>query len=248
VIILSKKISQKTVVDQAKEQIGKLITSGMYKPGDKLPSEQELANQFGIGRSSIREALKIFQNLGILEARVPKGSFVSDRSRISSEAISWSILLGDNDMWDILELRQVIEEAAFLSLMTHSIRDKASFKSIFDDLDIEIHHMHTAEMEDSLEELGIADYNFHEAIIRGGGNRLFCDIYKTLEVFIRKESMKTYFAMKNPFEIIHEHNEMLVIMRTGNIEEAVARNSYHFLRIRGLLAPGTLPVAGHPIA
>ncbi|MDR3336395.1 MAG: GntR family transcriptional regulator [Treponema sp.] len=245
---MAERIYQKTVVDQTKEQIGKLITSGLYKPGDKLPSEQELANQFGIGRSSIREALKIFQHLGILEARVPKGNFVNDRSRISSEAISWSILLGNNDKWEILELRQVIEEAAFLSLMTHSIRDKESFKPIFDDLEAEIHHMYTAKTEDSLEELSIADYNFHGVIIRGGGNRLFFDIYKTLEVFTRNESRKTYFAMKNPFEIIHEHNEMLAIMRSGNMEEAVARHSYHFLRIRGLLAPATLPAAGHPIS
>jgi DNA-binding FadR family transcriptional regulator len=245
---VTKKIYQKTVVEQAKEQIGKLISSGLYKPGDKLPSEQELANQFGIGRSSIREALKIFQHLGILEARVPKGTFVGNRSRISSEAILWSILLGDNDMWDILELRQIIEEAAFLSLMTHSICDKETFKPIFNDLDIEIQRMHTAKAEDSLEELSIADFNFHGIIMRGGGNRLFFDIYQTLEVFTRKESMKTYFAMKNPFEIIHEHSEMLAIMRSGNVEKAVARHSYHFLRIRGLLAPGTLPMAGHPIS
>lgn len=50
-------IQQKTVVAQAMEKIRELITSGFYKPGDKIPTEQELAEHFGIGRSSIREAI-----------------------------------------------------------------------------------------------------------------------------------------------------------------------------------------------
>jgi DNA-binding FadR family transcriptional regulator len=46
-----KRIIQKTVVAQAMENIRELISSGLYKPGDKLPTEQEPAGRFGIGRS-----------------------------------------------------------------------------------------------------------------------------------------------------------------------------------------------------
>ncbi|MDR2740720.1 MAG: GntR family transcriptional regulator [Treponema sp.] len=66
-------IRQKTVVAQVMAQIKLLLTSGQYKPGDKIPTEQELSERFGIGRSSIREAIKIFQHLGVLESQVPKG-------------------------------------------------------------------------------------------------------------------------------------------------------------------------------
>jgi DNA-binding FadR family transcriptional regulator len=81
------RIYQKTVVVQAMEKIRLLLTSGQYKPGDKIPTEHELIERFGIGRSSIREALKIFQHLGILKSQVSKGTFLCDKSRLSTEAI-----------------------------------------------------------------------------------------------------------------------------------------------------------------
>ena len=80
------KIRQKTVVEQVMEQIKELIASGKYKPGDKLPTEHELAEKFGIGRSSIREAIKIFNYLGVLKSKAAKGTFLSDRGNISAEA------------------------------------------------------------------------------------------------------------------------------------------------------------------
>ena len=53
------KIKQQTVVSQVMEQIRSLIAAGEYKPGDKIPTEKELAERFEIGRSSIREAMSL---------------------------------------------------------------------------------------------------------------------------------------------------------------------------------------------
>jgi DNA-binding FadR family transcriptional regulator len=234
-------IQQKTVVAQAMEKIRELITSGLYKPGDKIPTEQELARRFGIGRSSIREAVKIFQHLGILESRVPRGTFLRGRSEISTEAISWSVLLGDDDMWEIIELRQVIEEAAFLSAMTHCARDKNSCGALVAALEAEVENMRTAAREGSIEKLSLADYNFHAVIIESGGNKLFLAIYRTLHSFMEEEIVKTYAAMKNLIDVALDHEEIIDVIRAGNTGKAVARHSAHFLRIRGLLAPGNLP-------
>ncbi|MCK4515895.1 MAG: FadR family transcriptional regulator, partial [Spirochaetaceae bacterium] len=52
-------ISQQTVVAQVMSRVKDLIASGQYQPGQQLPTEQELAQQFGVGRSSIREAMKV---------------------------------------------------------------------------------------------------------------------------------------------------------------------------------------------
>jgi DNA-binding FadR family transcriptional regulator len=238
---LSEHIQQKTVVAQVMEKIRELITSGLYKPGDKIPTEQELAEHFGIGRSSVREAIKIFQHLGILESRVPKGTFLCSRSQISTEAISWSILLGDNDMWEILELRQVIEEAAFLSIVTRYARDAQSCHSLIQKLEAEIENMKTALAEGSLEKLSLADYNFHGLIIWEGKNNLFLELFRILDAFLREEIRKTYYAMKDPRDISLDHQEILDALKSGDIEKAVKRHSFHFLRIRGLLAPGALP-------
>ena len=57
------KIKKTTIVEQVMEQIKALIASGAYKSGDKIPTELELAESFGVGRSTIREAIKIFNHL-----------------------------------------------------------------------------------------------------------------------------------------------------------------------------------------
>jgi DNA-binding FadR family transcriptional regulator len=232
-------IQQKTVVAQAMEKVRELITSGFYKPGDKIPTEQELAEHFGIGRSSIREAIKIFQHLGILESRVPKGTFLCDRSQISTEAISWSLLLGSDDMWEILELRQIIEETAFLTFITKYIRNPSSCRSVIKALEAEVKNMKTAFTEGSIERLSRADYNFHCIIIREGNNNLFLAIFKILNAFLDAEIRKTYFAIKNLRNISKDHQEIIDAIKTGVLKKAVERHSFHFFRIRGLLTPGT---------
>ena len=94
----SDKIRQQTVVAQVMGEIRELIASNAYAAGDKIPTEKELAERFGVGRSSIREAIKIFTYLGVLESRAALGTFVRDRSQISSEALSWSLLLGNDEL------------------------------------------------------------------------------------------------------------------------------------------------------
>lgn len=239
--ISDERIYQKTVVAQVMERIKELITSGLYKVGDKFPTEQELAERFGIGRSSIREAIKIFQYLGILESRVPKGTFLCGRSQISTEAIAWSILLGDNDMWEIIELRQIIEERSFVYLMSRFVRDKKSVSGVIQSLEAELENMKTAAREVSMEKLIQADYSFHAAIIREGGNKLFWAIYQTLLSFMREEIRKTYEAMRDLMDVFHDHRELLDVILQGDFDKAVARHSAHFLRIKGLLTPGLHP-------
>jgi len=72
-VITQQPISQNTIVAQVMAHIKELIAGGKYRPGDRLPTEQELATLFGVGRSSIREAIKVFQHMGIVESKAAKG-------------------------------------------------------------------------------------------------------------------------------------------------------------------------------
>ena len=97
-------VKQKTVVYQVVEQLKNLIISGTMKPGDKFPSELKLAEMFGVGRSTIREVMKIFQYIGIVEVHNPKGTFLSDSSNISSESLEWAMLLGERDVSEVVDV------------------------------------------------------------------------------------------------------------------------------------------------
>jgi DNA-binding FadR family transcriptional regulator len=168
-------IQQKTIVAQVMDKLRDLIASGVYKPGDRIPTEHELAQRFGIGRSSIREAIKTFQYLGILESRVAKGTFLCNRSHISTEAILWSLLLGDDDMWEILALRQSIENTAFRTVMQKYIKNKKEMEPMIQSLRAEVKNMKAAVRENSNEKMVQADFNFHAILIREGGVKLFRD-------------------------------------------------------------------------
>jgi DNA-binding FadR family transcriptional regulator len=232
------RIRQRTVVAQAMEQIRLLLTSGQYKPGDKIPTEEELSGRFGIGRSSIREAIKIFQHLGVLESRVPKGTFLCDKSSISTEAITWSIFLGTSEMIDIINFRQAIEESALRSIFDRYSPKKAKIQRFADLLDVETKKMEAAAKESSVERLVLADYSFHAVIFRESGNKLFQEIYRTLYSFMVEEIRKSYAGMVSLMEAARDHQEIVDAIKTGSREKAIRRHSAHFPRIQRLLNIG----------
>jgi DNA-binding FadR family transcriptional regulator len=229
------RIRQKTVAVQVMEQIKLLLTSGQYKPGDKIPTEQELSERFGIGRSSIREAIKIFEHLGVLESQVPKGTFLCDQSNISTEAITWSIFLGSNDMGEIIKLRQAIEESALCSILDRYAKDRQSLELFTRRLETEVRKMEDAAKANSPADLTLADYSFHEVIFREGGNRLFQEIYHTLHSFMMEEIRKSYTARSDLLDVARDHREIVTAIKTGDRKRAIPRHSAHFPLIRRLL-------------
>ena len=69
------------VYEEVVSQIGELISSGSLRPGDRLPSERELAEKLGVSRESIREGLKHLHSIGLVETRSHRGTFVSSSLR-----------------------------------------------------------------------------------------------------------------------------------------------------------------------
>ena len=70
-------IQRRSLADEVAEQVQKQIIDGELKEGDKLPIEAELMKEFGVGRSSIREAVKKLENMGYLKVQQGKGTFIT---------------------------------------------------------------------------------------------------------------------------------------------------------------------------
>ncbi len=232
----SSRISQTTVVAQVMARLKELIASGKYRPGDRLPSEQELATEFGVGRSSIREAIKAFQHLGVLTSRAAKGTFVCERSSISTEATTWALLLGEDDMMDILELRQSMEAFSFHRLKSALDEGSADARATFEELTQIIDEMETNASRGRTRQVIEADYRFHQAIIRFGGNRLFLGIWETLRNFLHEEIRRTYSALSSLEDSAADHREILDSLAKDEIHAAETRHKRHFDRIRRLLS------------
>jgi len=229
------KIQQKTVVVQVMDRIRELILSGTYKVNDRIPTESELAEMFGVGRSSVREAVKIFQHLGVLEARVPKGTFLCDRTKISQEAITWSLLLGQNNLREVIELRRIIESAG-VSALVHELQGHTEHgRLMLRRLQDVLSHMRESASGPSLEVLVQADYDFHATIVEAAGNSLFADIFATLHGFMKEEIRRTYRAINDTAEIAADHQEIVEAITSCDFSRAVSRHDEHFQRILRLL-------------
>src|SRR4051794_14974245 len=76
--------------DICSRMVGHLIR-GDWVEGEQLPAERELGQQFGVGRASLREAMKALEIMGMIESRVGEGTFVCRRSEFLSRPLLWAI-------------------------------------------------------------------------------------------------------------------------------------------------------------
>lgn len=109
---LSGSLKTESLSEQVLYRIQASIMSGQIKPGDYLPSEREMAEQFGVGKSSVREAIKMLQVLGILEPKPGKGTRVRDS--LSEHALTpmlLQLMITNAPQSELYEFREMFEEA-----------------------------------------------------------------------------------------------------------------------------------------
>jgi GntR family transcriptional repressor for pyruvate dehydrogenase complex len=112
-----KPAQRSSLSDDIVEQLTSLIAREVLKPGERIPSEKQLCEQFGVGRTSVREALKSLSVMGILESHAGDGTFVSANSaRYLERAFQWGLLLDHKVVNDLMETRLLLEShTAFLA-------------------------------------------------------------------------------------------------------------------------------------
>ncbi len=208
-----KKVKKNTVVRQVMDQIKNQIATGVLNPGDKIPTETVLAEQFGTGRSTIREAVKIFEYLGIIESHTRSGTYVCDHSSISTEALTWAILLGKNELFELVDLRSIIEQRA-LEIVIEKAQNSENFsKTILNALEKEVTILELSVKNENMEDLIEADYNFHGTIIHASDNNVFIHIYQTLKAFMHEEIKITNKQDSAIASLVSEHKEILQAIR-----------------------------------
>ncbi len=231
-IMSSGPIKQQTVVAQVMDEIRNLIASGAYKPGDKIPTEKELAEQFGIGRSSIREAIKIFNYLGVLESRAALGTFVQERSSISTEALTWSLLLGHDEQEESIDMRGAVELWCLIRLVDRCKTGHPQALATLKELDDIVRAMESDAGKGRRDNLVEEDFRFHRAIISSSGNPLLLSIYDTLRSFLYGEISKSQSDYTDLGLIPREHRKILDDIKSGNRIEILSGYIQHIENIK----------------
>jgi GntR family transcriptional repressor for pyruvate dehydrogenase complex len=206
-------IARPTITDQIVERITAFILDTRLRPGDKLPSERDLMVQLGVGRSSLREAIKTLSAIGFVDVQIGDGMYVSGgQTAVLTKPISWGLLLGDHSTREVIEARRVVE-VELIGLATTRLTPE--------DL-VEI-GAHWATMRANGHNAGAfteSDQAFHLAIARAARNSVLYHILDTLRHIIRAWIFKTYSDYPDRRSVFAEHAAIVAALEARDPDAA----------------------------
>lgn len=175
-------IKRVNVGEQVFMQLKKMLIDGEWKQGDKLPSENALADLLGVSRITVRQALQKLGALGLLETRLGEGSFVKEiHASESMQALVPTAILSVDDIEQVFEFRQIIDvESVRLAVQKATRKDIEELRKI---------HGEMKRLQDEMDPMNFSkwDTEFHFKISKMTGNAL---IIKTNEIL--REVINSY--------------------------------------------------------
>jgi len=189
-----------SLADAVVGRLQQQLSLGVYKPGDKLPSEPELMAQFGVGRSTIREAIRILANTGLLTVRQGSGTMVEAQRGIA-EPLPQRLKRASAD--DLDEVRQLLEmKIAEKAALLRTRKDITKMQSLLEERAI------AARAGDTREAIDI-DIRFHVAMAVAACNDILADLYRTVAEQMGRHFRQTYLTTDSFVASQHLHEQLL---------------------------------------
>ena len=164
------------VVQKIVERLSEEIRSGGLPPGAKLPSERELGDRFGVGRSSVREALRILGSQGLIQVQMGRGSFVVDFNTPAPESVI--------RFWDRrhdVSLKQLMEIRLTIEPQIAALAAYRGGADLLQNLEHSLEDLRTNIADENLSGRVFADTAFHDRLARAAGNSLFFSMNRSIE-------------------------------------------------------------------
>lgn len=191
--------------DEAVEQVKALIEQRTLKPGDKLPSERQLVQQLRVSRTSLREALRILEALGLIQVQPGLGAFVVEPNigrNLQSQWMAW-LVKNKTAVINLLEVREALEpKAAALAAERISAEDIPALLQTLDDMESSI-HSHNVEMAVK------TDIKFHDLISRAARNDSLIELNDSIN-YALIESRYAYYQDPANIRISLDHHRQVV--------------------------------------
>ena len=203
-------IQKKSLADMIAETLKQQITEGTYRAGDKLPTEPELMKTFGVGRSSVREAVKLLVNMGVVRVQQGSGTFVA----VPSNNDDVNIKMSTADRTELDEVRKILDIA---------IVEKAVARRTEKDIErmrASLEKTKVNAEKGLLEECIEADLNFHIAIADAAHNRILADIYRSAATHLLSEFNRIYDGTDCFINSQTSHEKLLKHIIAGDLKNA----------------------------
>jgi len=226
-------IEKRTLRERIVERLKAFINESGLQAGDRLPTEREMAEQLGVSRTAVREALKSLQALGIIEARPKQGMFLRSPDLKPITHVLWArVNEADSTLTHVWEARKLFEMSILPLVMERA--NAEDWQRIERSIDA---------MEAAIErgELGQeADIQFHRALAHATRNPVlesFSEVVSQYFHEVQKQALAESLAARRV--AAKAHRQIYTALRKGNLEEAIRRMEIHLNSCveRGIVPP-----------
>lgn len=205
------------------EKLREMIFSNDLKPGDRLPSEGELVTMFGVGRSTVREAVKLLIADNIVEIRRGRGTFISMNPGVKNDPLGLDFANQNRLLQNLLESRLLIEpQVASLAAQRATSSNLYRLSHAIEEMDI-------AEQQDQ-ENYPICDVDFHTAVAECTQNDVLQRILPLICESIREGYLETMNVPGTHRKAIEAHIRIYEAIRNKDPEGAMEQTRLHLLQ------------------
>lgn len=211
-------IRRSALYEEVVDRLREFIDVHELKPGDRLMPERELAEQLGVSRTSVRQALTALRVLGMVDVRPGDGVYLV-RTEDLIPSLALEVLESEADHPMIWEVREAVEtQAARLAAQRRSEEDLEAMEAALE------------AMEESVSAGGegiLGDRRFHESILRAAHNPLLQRLFGQLADAIDKTSQGSLSLKGQPPISLEAHRRILDAVRSGDPDDAAERMRDH---------------------
>lgn len=215
------------------------ITSGSWRVGELIPKEPELMELIGVGKSTVREAVRALATLGMLQTVPGVGTFVRARTPVSSILTDF---LSDHDLEEVLVYRRSLEiEAAQTAAIKRSEEQLAALRASY------ARSLEANESEGGCERCNdiTREDSFHRHIVEASGSRLLLDLYTGVMQALNEAGARGLIFLGATREtLLADHGALLQAIEARNVRDAAHAMALHADRDLGL-STDTLDFSPH---
>jgi DNA-binding FadR family transcriptional regulator len=215
----------KTPAHRLLSEFRQAIESEKWLPGQQIPAERDLSSEFGVARNTIRRALKILQDEGVIIRDVGRGTFVAETERPHPPDLASRIQ--NASPAEIMEVRLMIEPQA---------AELCATRANGAEMDAMAECLKKSEAVKTVAEFEMWDGLFHQALVAACHNQLLIDIYDAINAVRRKADWaKLKQRVMTPARRLNtqkQHRKIMALLRTRDPRGAALEMTRHLQEVR----------------
>ena len=221
-----KAVQSSRLYEQIVKQIEESILEGALKAGDQLPAERELAQQFGVSRTAVREAVKTLREKGLVESYSGRGTFITNgTSQAIKQSLDFMMRIGQQDgLAQLAEVRQILEpEIAALAASRVQEQHLAMMREA------------VAVMDEALRDPDAyieADLDFHLSLAEAAENPIILSLIDSIVGLLREQRLRIFYVDGGPDRGQYHHKRILEAVEQRDEDRARDAMRAHLQQVR----------------